>query len=501
MEGIVKRFGDLTANDHVDFEVDKGEIHGLLGENGAGKTTLMNILYGLYQPNGGRIFLDGEEVVIDSARAAIAHGVGMVHQHFMLVPTLTVVENLMLGQPGGKGPFLDQAAAESRIRELAESYGFRIDPKAKVWQLSVGEQQRVEIVKALYHGAELLILDEPTAVLTPQEAEELFVTLKELAAQGRSVILISHKLEEIMAITGRVTILRDGRRVGSHPTSKTSVEELAREMVGREVLFRLHREEQEPGKAVLEVEDLHATDDRGTPALQGISFQLREGEIVGLAGVDGNGQKELAEVLAGVRRAEAGSVRLADRDVLNRSPREILEAGMFQVPADRHGMGLIMDFNVMRNFILKSYYKSPFSRAGWVDQGQVSAHAGRLMDDYDVRGGGADRQVRLFSGGNQQKMVLAREIHHEPRILVAAQPTRGLDVGATEYVRTKRLELGGRGAAILLISTELEEILSLSDRILALYEGTIMGEFRGGHVDLEQLGLLMAGVRNPSVGG
>jgi simple sugar transport system ATP-binding protein len=475
MEGIVKRFGDLVANDHVDFDVTQGEIHGLLGENGAGKTTLMNILYGLYQPNGGRIFLD-EEVRIDSPRTAIAHGVGMVHQHFMLVPTLTVVENMMLGEPGGRGPFLDQTAAEARVRELAERYGFRINPKAKVWQLSVGEQQRVEIVKALYHGAELLILDEPTAVLTPQEAEELFEILRELVAQKRSVILISHKLEEITAITDRVTILRDGRRVNSHKTSETTVEQLAREMVGREVLFRLHREAREPGEVVLEVENLHALDDRETPALQGISFQLREGEIVGLAGVDGNGQKELAEVLAGVRHADEGGVRLGGADILNKHPREILKAGMFQVPADRHRVGLIMDFNVMRNLILKGYNQPPFSR--------------------DIRGGGVDRVVRLFSGGNQQKMILARELNHQPRVLIAAQPTRGLDVGATEYIRNKLLEQRTRGAAILLISTELEEILSLSDRILAVYEGKIMGEFSGDHVDLGQLGLLMAGVRN-----
>ena len=501
MEGIVKQFGDLVANDHVDFDLAEGEIHGLLGENGAGKTTLMNILYGLYHPNQGHIFLDGREIRIDSPRTAIAHGIGMVHQHFMLVPTLTVVENMMLGQPGGRGPFLDQAADESRIRDLAGRYGFRIDLRAKVWQLSVGEQQRVEIVKALYHGAELLILDEPTAVLTPQETKELFEVLRELVAQGHSVILISHKLEEITAITDRVTILRDGRRVGSHLTEETTVEKLAREMVGREVLFRLHREAREPGETMLEVEDLYALDDRGVPALQGISFQLREGEIMGLAGVDGNGQKELAEVLAGVRHADRGQVRLTGREVLNRSPRSILESGMFQVPADRHGVALIMDFNVMRNFILKSYYQSPFSRAGWVDRGQVTGHAQKLMEDYDVRGGGADRTVRLFSGGNQQKMVLARELHHEPRVLVAAQPTRGLDVGATEYIRNKLLGQRSRGASILLISTELEEILSLSDRVLALYEGVIMGEFSGDHVDLERLGLLMAGVRTPAAEG
>ena len=500
MEAIVKRFGALTANDHIDFDVAKGEIHGLLGENGAGKTTLMNILYGIYHADAGRIALDGEEARIDSPRTAIAHGIGMVHQHFMLVPTLTVVENLMLGQPGGRGAFLDHHSAAGRILELADRYGFRIDPRSKVWQLSVGEQQRVEIIKALYHGAELLILDEPTAVLTPQETEELFVILRELAAQGRSVILISHKLEEIMAVTDRVTILRDGRRVGSHPTSETSVEEMAREMVGREVLFRLHREEKPPGDMILEVTNLHALDDRGSSALQGIDLRLHEGEIVGLAGVDGNGQKELAEVLAGVRRAERGSVILAGRDVVNQRPRDILNAGMYQVPADRHAVGLIMDFDVMRNFILKTYHRSPFSRAGWFDRGRVSEHAESLMKDYDVRGGGPNRVVRLFSGGNQQKMVLARELHHEPTVLVAAQPTRGLDVGATEYIRGKLLEQRSRGAAILLISTELEEILSLSDRILALYEGQIMGELTGGEVDLERLGLLMAGVRGASAG-
>jgi len=492
LRGITKRFPGILANDHVDFDLRDGEVHALLGENGAGKSTLMNILYGLYKPDEGEVFLNGRHADIDSPHTAIAAGIGMVHQHFMLIPVMTVAENIVLASEPKKGVLLDTTAAERRVRELAERFKFHIDPHARVQDITVGQQQRVEILKALYRNADILILDEPTAVLTPQEAVELFEILKELVAQGMSVIFISHKLNEVLEIADRITVLRRGKVVDSIPREGATEEGLARMMVGREVLLRVDKQPARPGETLLHVEDVHVVDERGLEAVRGVSLEVRAGEIVGLAGVDGNGQTELIDALTGLRHPSQGTITVAGRDVTNASAHAFLEEGVGHIPEDRHRRGLVLDFTLAENLVLHDYAKPPYARRGFLDLGRIFGSARKLLQEFDVRGGTASTPASALSGGNQQKVVIAREVHRDPRVLIAAQPTRGLDVGAIEFVHRRLVEQRDAGKAVLLISLELEEVLSLADRILVIYEGRIVGEYDPS-VTEEELGIAMTG--------
>lgn len=492
MRDIVKDFGSLRANDHVNLQVEEGEIHALLGENGAGKTTLMNILYGLYQPTSGTILFRGQPVKIASPKDAISLGIGMVHQHFMLVPALTVVENIILGMPRPWG-VIDLKAAAKEIEEISRSYGYELDPFAKVWQLSVGEQQRVEIIKALYRGAKLLILDEPTAVLTPQEVRELFRVLRRLAAEKYTIIFISHKLNEVMELCSRVTVLRLGKVVGTVQACDTTKEELARMMVGREVFFKLDKKPPRLGEVVLELDKVEALDDKGLKALKNLSLQVRAGEILGIAGVDGNGQSELAEVITGMRQPVAGRIRIKGQDVTGQGSRLVTEQKVAHIPQDRQVQGLVMDMTIKENLILRQYYRAPFSQGVFLKWPAIKENAKKLIKEYDIRALHEDTPVKTLSGGNQQKVVLAREVSPQPDLIVAMHPTRGLDVGATEYVHRRLLAERDRGSAVLLISTELEEILNLSDRIAVIYEGEIMGIVPAEKANIEELGLMMAG--------
>ena len=496
MRGIVKRFPGVVANDHVDFEVRAGEIHALLGENGAGKSTLMKILYGMYRPDAGEILIDGERVRFRSPLDAIRRGIGMVHQHFMLVEPFTVAENVALGLPSSRRFVNDLDRVAARIRELAGLYGFRVDPNAYVWQLSVGEQQRVEILKVLYRGASVLILDEPTAVLTPQEVEGLFRTLRRMKEEGHAIVFISHKLNEVLSISDRITVLRGGRVVGTIPAADATREELARMMVGREVVFRLERLEVEPGEVMLEIRDLWAMGDRGVPALRGVDLEVRAGEIVGLAGVSGNGQRELAEVIVGLRRPTRGRIRIGGTDVTGWSPAELIRLGLSYIPEERMRDGGVPEFSVEDNLVLKDHPFPPFSRGIFLNFPEIARYAERLIGDFDIRTPSRRTPLKSLSGGNIQKLILARELSRSPKVLIAAQPTRGLDVSATEYVRRRILEQRERGTATLLISDDLDEILSLSDRIAVIYEGRIMGVVRTEEADIEELGLMMAGAKS-----
>ena len=492
--GITKRFPGIVANDHVDFELAKGEVHALLGENGAGKSTLMNILYGLYHPDEGEIRLEGKRIRIDSPRDAIDRGIGMVHQHFMLIPVMTVAENIVLATEPTKGPFLDLASAEKRVRELSKQYGLTVRPEAKVASISVGMQQRAEILKALYRGAEILILDEPTAVLTPQEASELFTILRSLQEDGKSIIFISHKLNEVLEIADRITVLRQGKKIDTVPREGATREGLARLMVGREVVLSVEKPPAEPGETLLEVKDLVVADERGLEAVRGVSLEVKAGEIVGIAGVDGNGQSELIDALTGLRSPSAGTITAAGENLTSANARACLDAGVGHIPEDRQVRGLVLDFTLAENLALHDYAKEPNSRWGWLYPGRLIERAGRLLKEFDVRGGRPQTLAAALSGGNQQKVVIAREVSRDPRILVAAQPTRGLDVGAIEFVHRRLVKERDEGRAILLVSFELEEILSLSDRILAVYEGRIVGEYEPG-VSEEELGIAMTGGR------
>jgi ABC-type uncharacterized transport system ATPase subunit len=494
MRGIVKRFPGVLANDQIDFSVEPGQIHALLGENGAGKTTLMNVLYGLYQPEEGDIIFRGQPVQLASPRDAIQLGIGMVHQHFMLIPPLTVAENVILGLKHSANPLLDLEDAQRKISELSERYGMPVNPKDEVWQLSVGEQQRVEIIKALYRGAEVLILDEPTSVLIPQEVGELFQVLRRMAKEGKAIIFISHKLDEVMQVSKKVTVLRDGRVVATLDTENTSESELARLMVGREVLFRIEKEEPKLGDVVLKVSDLDAPGDKGLPALKGVSFEIRAGECVGFAGVSGNGQRELAEVISGLRPASAGSVHIGDADMTNCSPAEIIQAGLGYIPEERHRVGAIGDFTVAENAILETH-RSHFTQGIFLNQHAIRKHVSDLISNYDVKTPSSETPARNLSGGNLQKLILGRELSRHPELLLAAQPTRGLDVGATEYIRQELMKARDQSTAILLISEDLDEILSLSDRILVMYEGQIVGVLSSKEADIETLGLMMGGAK------
>jgi ABC-type uncharacterized transport system ATPase subunit len=494
LRGITKRFPGVVANDLVDLELAKGEVHALLGENGAGKSTLMNILYGLYHPDEGQIRLNGKRIGIDSPRDAIDHGIGMVHQHFMLIPVMTVAENIVLATEPRKGPFLDLAGAEERVRELSAQFGLAVRPEAQVASISVGMQQRAEILKALYRGAEILILDEPTAVLTPQEASELFGIIRSLQEDGKSIIFISHKLNEVLDIADRITVLRQGKKIDTVAREGATREGLARLMVGREVVLRVEKPPAQPGETLLEVEDLVVVDERNLEAVRGVSFELKAGEIVGIAGVDGNGQTELIDALTGLRRPSAGRIAAVGRDLTTANARDSLDAGVGHIPEDRQLRGLVLDFTLAENLALHDYEKEPASKWGWLFPGRLIERAGRLLKEFDVRGGRPQTLAAALSGGNQQKVVIAREVSRDPRILVAAQPTRGLDVGAIEFVHRRLVKERDEGRAILLVSFELEEILSLSDRILVVYEGRIVGEYQPG-VTEEELGIAMTGGR------
>ena len=493
MRGITKRFPGIVANDAVDFDLLPGEVHALLGENGAGKSTLMNILYGLYTPDEGEIIVKGKPVRMESPSAAIAQGIGMVHQHFMLIPVMTVAENVVLGQePTREGLLLDFDKAEQRVGDLAKSFKFSIDPHALVQNLSVGTQQRVEILKALYRSADILIMDEPTAVLTPPEARELFQILRTLTREGMAVIFISHKLDEVLEISDRITTLRRGKLVDTVPREGATEAGLARGMVGREVLLRVDKRPSNPGEPVLSVENLSVLDERGLPAVRDVSFEVRAGEIVGIAGVDGNGQTELIDALTGLRRVESGSIVVAGHDLTGGDAREHLDEGVGHIPEDRQRRGLVLEFSLAENLSLYAYRQPPVSRLGWLSPRRMIDRARSLLSAYDVRGGGPQTRAAALSGGNQQKVVLAREVERDPKVLIAAQPTRGLDVGAIEFVHRRLVEERDEGRAILLVSFELEEVLSLSDRILVVYEGEIVGEYPPTATQ-EELGLAMIG--------
>ncbi|MEW6084878.1 MAG: ABC transporter ATP-binding protein [Chloroflexota bacterium] len=494
MRGITKRFPGVLANDKVDFDVTSGEVHALLGENGAGKSTLMKILYGLYHPDEGEILLNGNPVSIASPNDSIKLGIGMIHQHFMLVQSLTVAENVALGLPSTRGVLTDLDRVSKRILELAEIYGLKIDPSAYIWQLSVGQQQRVEIIKALYRGAALLILDEPTAVLTPQEVSELFTIMHQMVKDGHALVFISHKLHEVVEISHRVTVLRDGRKIGTRPTSETTKQDLANWMVGREVGLIPDRGTVEPGEVRLRLENVSCGSDRGTPGLRSVSLEVRSGEILGIAGVSGNGQRELAETVTGLRKITTGRVWLEGVDVTGFAPGDLTDRMLSYIPEERMRDGMIKNFTVAENLILREHHKQPYSRSGFLNLAGIASHADQLIEQFHVKTPSRETFAKNLSGGNIQKMVLAREISRNPHVILAAQPTRGLDIGATEYVRAELLEQRKKGAAILLISEDLDEILSLSDRIAVIYEGRIMDIVPRAHATPEKLGLLMAGV-------
>jgi simple sugar transport system ATP-binding protein len=493
LRGITKRFPGVLANDNVDFDLRASEVHALLGENGAGKSTLMNILYGLYTPDEGELLLHGKPIELGSTKAAIEHGIGMVHQHFMLIPVMTVAENIVLAtEPRHAGVLMDYDAARKRVRELSERYGLTVDPDARIDRITVGQQQRVEILKALYRGAEILILDEPTAVLTPQEAKELFEIIRSLKSQGKSIIFISHKLNEVLEIADRITTLRRGVVVDTIPAEGATEEGLARMMVGREVLLRVDKTPGKPAGPLLQVEDLTVIDDRGLETVRGVSFEVHAGEILGLAGVDANGQSELIDAIAGLRHAKSGRVVIDGHDRTNQSAKHVLDAGVGHIPEDRHRRGLILPFSLSENFALHAYRHAPNSRNGILNLRAMGARAWKLLKEFDVRGGTPSTPAGALSGGNQQKVVLAREIDGDPKVLIAAQPTRGLDVGAIEFVHRRLVEQRDAGRAVFLVSLELEEILSLSDRILVIYEGRIVAEFPPTATE-EEVGLAMTG--------
>ncbi len=492
MRDIVKRFPGVLANDRVSLDVHAGEIHALLGENGAGKSTLMRVLYGLYLPDEGEIVVNGDRVVFHSPADALARGIGMIHQHFQLVPAFTVAENIALGLRSSRGPVLDLDVVSARIKRLSKQYGLQVDPNARVWQLAVGQQQRVEILKALYRDASLLILDEPTAVLTPQEVDELCDTLRQLAHGGHALIFITHKLHEVKAISDRVTVLRDGRVVGRVKTAETNEKELARMMVGRDVITAWAKPEMPKGKPILSVKELTVTGDKGVAALKDVTIEVHAGEIVGVAGVSGNGQRELAETIAGMRKAASGTITVAGKDITNRPPGEIIRASVGFIPEERMAMGVVRDFSVQENAILETHGDNPLARGPFMDFPKIASHTDKLVHEYDVKTPSLDTPVKNLSGGNIQKLILARELSRQPWLLVAAQPTRGVDIGATEYIHRRLIEQRNQGTAILLISEDLDEILALADRIIVMYEGQVVGDVPPT-TPVEELGLMMAG--------
>jgi len=493
MKSITKVFPGMIANDNVNFDLLKGETHVLLGENGAGKTTLMNILYGLYQAEKGDIFVNGNKVNILTPNDAIKLGIGMVHQHFMLVHNFSVAENIVLGTEPKKGIKLDMDKAIKDVKEISDKYGFAIDPKAIIEDISVGQQQKVEILKALYRGAEILILDEPTAVLTPQEIEELGVIIDNLKKEGKSVILITHKLKEVMRMSERVTIIRRGKITGTVSTKDTNIDHLAELMVGRKVNLVIEKKEAKVGGPILKVENLVANDQRGLPAVNGVNLTVRAGEIVGIAGVDGNGQSEFIEALTGLRKPQSGTIELSGKDIYGKSPREISMEGVGHIPEDRHKRGLVLKYSLVENSILGIHKNEPFSKGIVMDYGAIREHCEKLIEEFDVRTPNADVFASALSGGNQQKLIAAREISKDPQFMIASQPTRGLDVGAIEYIHGRLVQERDKGKAVLLVSLELDEVLALSDRIAVMYDGKIVAILDRKDATEHKLGILMAG--------
>lgn len=494
MRDITKKFGDFVANDHINLDVRKGEIHALLGENGAGKSTLMNILSGLLQPTSGDIWVRGEKVKLDSPTKASKIGIGMVHQHFMLVEAFTVAENIILGNETiSTGGVLNLKKASEEIKALSERYGLAVDPSAKISDLTVGAQQRVEILKTLYRNADIIIFDEPTAVLTPSEIAELLNIMRNLTKEGKSIILITHKLDEIRAVADRVTVIRHGQSIATVPVANSTSEELAEMMVGRAVSFKTEKQAANPKEVVLSVKDLVVNENRGVPAVKNLSLDVRAGEIVGLAGIDGNGQSELVEAITGLRKVESGHIVIKGEDMTNKRPRKITELGVGHVPEDRHRDGMVLDMTIAENIVLQTYYKEPFSKNGFLNYKNINEHARKLMSEFDVRAANELVTAGSLSGGNQQKAVIAREIDLNPDLLVVSQPTRGLDVGAIEYIRKRLIAERDKGKAVLVISFELDEILDVSDRIAVIHDGKIQGMLDASQTNKQELGILMAG--------
>ncbi|WP_410501475.1 ABC transporter ATP-binding protein [Exiguobacterium acetylicum] len=501
MLNIRKEFGSFVANDNITLQLRKGEIHALLGENGAGKSTLMNVLFGLYQPEAGEIRVRGEKVNITSPNVANDLGIGMVHQHFMLVQNFTVTENIILGAEPRSGIKIDRASAREKVRQISEQYGLAVDPDAKIEDISVGMQQRVEILKTLYRGADILIFDEPSAVLTPQEIKELIQIMNRLIAEGKSIILITHKLKEIMEVADRCTTIRRGKYIGTVDIDETMTQSrLAEMMVGREVNFNAEYSKATPQELVLDIKDLVVKDSRGIKAVDGLNLDIRAGEIVGIAGIDGNGQTELIEAITGLRKADSGEIFLNNKSIKNLKPRKVTESGVGHIPQDRHKHGLVLDYSIGHNMVLQTYYKQPYSKAGIMNYKQVMEKAQTLIEKFDVRTPSPETFARALSGGNQQKAIIAREVDRSPDLLIAAQPTRGLDVGAIEFIHEQLVLEREKGRAVLLISFELEEILQVSDRIAVLYEGKTVAFLDPKETNEIELGFLMAGGKKEEVG-
>lgn len=499
MLGIRKEFSGFVANDNITLQLKQGEIHALLGENGAGKSTLMNVLFGLYEPDGGEIRVRGQKEVINNPNKANELGIGMVHQHFMLVDKFTVAENIILGKEPNKLGVIEKKKAIEEIQEISDRYGLRVDPNAVIRDISIGMQQRVEILKTLYRGADILIFDEPTAVLTPQEINELIQIMRALIKEGKSIILITHKLKEIMDVCDRVTVIRRGKGMGTVNVSGTNPQELANMMVGREVVFTTEKKPASPGKNVLEIKDLIVKESRGVESVRGLNLTVRAGEIVGIAGVDGNGQSELIQAISGLTKVTNGTIRLNGEPIENRKPRKITETGLGHIPEDRHKHGLVLEMTVGENIALQTYYKKPISSKGFLNHKVMYEFARELIDEFDVRTSSEYVPAKALSGGNQQKAIIAREISRDPDFLIAAQPTRGLDVGAIEFIHRRLIEQRDRGKAVLLMSFELDEIMNVSDRIAVIYEGKIVAIVKPEETTEQELGLLMAGSRKEQV--
>lgn len=495
MREITKKFGDFVANDRINLQVKKGEIHALLGENGAGKSTLMNMLAGLLQPTSGEIAINGQLVAIDSPSKSAQLGIGMVHQHFMLVEAFTVAENIILGNEIVKNGVLDLKQAHQEIKTLSEKYGLAVDPEAKVADISVGAQQRVEILKTLYRGADILIFDEPTAVLTPAEIQELMVIMKNLVKEGKSIVLITHKLDEIRAVADRVTVIRRGKSIQTVDVAGTSAQDLAEMMVGRSVSFKTEKRPSTPKEVVLSIKDLVVNENRGVPAVKNLSLDVRAGEIVGIAGIDGNGQSELVQAITGLRKAKSGSITIKGQEVVKLTSRQITELSVGHVPEDRHRDGLVLQMTLAENTALQTYYKEPLSKNGVLNYNKINEYARKLMAEFDVRGANELVPAKGFSGGNQQKAIIAREVDRNPDLLIVSQPTRGLDVGAIEYIHRRLIEERDKGKAVLVVSFELDEILNLSDRIAVIHDGQIQGIVLPEETNKQELGILMAGGR------